>query len=83
VRKAEGVIDVVLFAPSHQLSVAEAEVSAQHDLHLWPASAQLLEDAADSSTKPAAASWLAGCNLSFTVFLSIGWYLRSSAGSWI
>jgi hypothetical protein len=46
-RQAEHIVDMILFAPAHQVFAAEAGVGAEHDLHPRPALPQLRHDTAD------------------------------------
>jgi hypothetical protein len=45
--EAEEVIDAVGFAPAHQLVPGKARIGPEHDLHPWPAGADLGRDAFD------------------------------------
>ncbi len=45
--EAEEVIDAVGFAPAHQLVPGKTRIGPEHDLHPWPAGADLGRDAFD------------------------------------
>jgi uncharacterized protein YbjT (DUF2867 family) len=45
--EAEEVIDAVGFAPAHQPVPGKARIGPQHDLHPWPAGADLGDDTFD------------------------------------